>query len=181
MDESGAGTMTSPATGRPWTADDDAALRDRYQNESAAALARDLGRAKTALYARAKKLGLRKAVRHFAPDYRPPNYLPVGATRVVPKGWVCVKVKEGGWPHAWRPLHHLAWEREHGPIPPGHVLTFRDGNPKNAEPANLELVAKIDWIKRYQPETTLPPEISRLIRLRSALVRQINKAEKENK
>lgn len=172
--------MTPVAAGCKWTDDDDAALRARYPHEAAAVIARDLGRAKTALYARAKKLGLSKPARHFAPDYRPANYLPVGATRVVPKGWVCVKVKEGGWPEAWRPLHHLTWEREHGPVPPGHVLTFRDRNPKNAEPDNLELVAKTDWIKRYQPETTLPPEIARLIRLRSALVRQINKAEKES-
>lgn len=160
--------------GAPWTPADDAILRTRYPHEAAAVIARDLGRAKTALYARAKKLGLSKPVRHFAPDYRPPNYLPVGATRVVPKGWVCVKVREGGWPAAWRPLHHLVWEQHHGPVPPGHVLTFRDGNPKNAEPDNLELVAKRDWISRYQPETTLPPELARLIRLRSALVRQIN-------
>ena len=38
---------------------------------------------------------------------------------------------------ARRPLHHVVWEKHHGPIPPGHNIVFRDRNPVNCAPGNL--------------------------------------------
>jgi hypothetical protein len=44
-------------------------------------------------------------------------------------------------------LHHLVWERAHGPIPAGHKLAFRDGNHLNCALENLELLTNSDQVR----------------------------------
>jgi hypothetical protein len=36
-------------------------------------------------------------------------------------------------------LHRMLWSEANGPIPPGHVVSHRDGNLNNLDPANLHL------------------------------------------
>lgn len=166
--------------GLPWTDDEEAYLRARYLLDPMVAISAALGRPKSAVYKAARRLGLSKAgTRIDAPGTRPPNYQPVGATLTGNRGQRYVKVREGAWPRAWRLVHHVMWEQAHGAIPPGHVLTFRDGNHTNVDLANLELVAKTDWIKRYIPEHRYPPELAQLIRLKGALTRQINQTQEK--
>lgn len=43
----------------------------------------------------------------------------------------------------WKILHIANWEREHGPIPKGYALKFKDGNRLNCKIENLELVEKL--------------------------------------
>lgn len=161
---------------RPWLPAEDALLRLHYPTMRSTALALLLGRSLTGMYKRAEKLGLSKP-QVFAPDYRPHNYAPIGATTTSGRhGYLMVKVAEGSWPEAWRPAHHLAWEAAYGPLPSEHVLAFKDGNAENRALANLELVAKRDWLMRYHPETTLPPALAALIRTKAALTRAINDA-----
>lgn len=47
-----------------------------------------------------------------------------------------------------RPLHHLIWEELNGPIPAGFQVAFRDGNKRNFDLANLELVSAFDMLER---------------------------------
>lgn len=59
-------------------------------------------------------------------------------------------------------LHHRLWERAHGPIPPGHQVSFLDGNPLNVALTNLfcDTVANVSQYqqRRLHPDTaTLPP------------------------
>lgn len=42
----------------------------------------------------------------------------------------------------WRYKHAAIWESIHGPIPPGHMVVFGDGNRRNFDPSNLFLVSK---------------------------------------
>lgn len=166
---------------RPWTAEDDAALRLGYDSTPAVVLAAQLGRARSAMYKRAEKLGLVKTRILRTPGKRPHNYAPVGTIRTQGRQrYLVIKISEGAWPDAWKLLHYVNWEAVHGPVPDTHVLAFRDGKVAHVEVENLELVAKKDWILRYHPETTLPPELANIIRLKAVLSRHINKRNKEN-
>lgn len=110
----------------------------------------------------------------FKPGSRPVNYMEVGAEKMH-VGYVWVKVAEGGWPDAWRPKHHVLWESIHGaPPPPGYILSFIDRDRKNFDPTNLELVSRVEWIRRHTRHN-LPKPLADLIALRGALTRQINK------
>jgi hypothetical protein len=164
---------------RPWTSADDELLRLWYDQEATSKVAARLNRTIDATYARAKKLGLHK--KRIAP--RAGNAEPLGTVRKGGRqGYLFVKVAEGRpYAKAWKRLHYVVWEAANGPVPDTHVLTFKDGNVENVAPENLELVPKQDWIKRYIPEQTLPPELAKVIRLKSALTRQINKRTKKAK
>lgn len=41
----------------------------------------------------------------------------------------------------WELLHRVVWERKHGPIPEGMIITFKDGNSLNCELDNLEQIS----------------------------------------
>ena len=174
--------MSTKGTGgddesRPWTSADDDLLRLWYDQEQTGKLAARLNRTIGATYARAKKLGLSK--RRI--EARAGNAVPIGTVRKAGRqGYLFVKVAEGRpWGKVWKRLHHVVWEAANGPLPDTHVLKFKDGNVENVALENLEPVPKQDWIKQYTPEHTLPAELAGLIRLKSALTRQINKRTKK--
>jgi hypothetical protein len=168
-----------PEESRPWTSEDDDLLRLWYAKESTRKAAARLNRTLDATYARARKLGLRKK----RIEARAGNAEPIGTIRKHGRqGYFFIKVAEGSpWGKVWKRLHYVVWEAANGPLPDTHVLTFKDGNVENTALENLEPVPKQDWNKRYTPEHTLPAELAGLIRLKAALVRQINKRTKKGK
>ena len=48
--------------------------------------------------------------------------------------------------------HQYIWEKYREKIPNGYVLFFKDGNPKNVEIGNLELVLKKNMMRKFNPE-----------------------------
>lgn len=71
------------------------------------------------------------------------NYVPIGHESLRKDYWY-VKVAEG----KWELKHRVIWEKHHGPIPAGHLVIFRDGNPNNFSLDNLELVSKTEHVYR---------------------------------
>lgn len=65
--------------------------------------------------------------------------LPLGTEILRKTGYIWVKI---GQPRKWRKKHLVVWEQEHGRLPPGHVILFRDGNRLNCDLENLALVTK---------------------------------------
>ena len=53
-------------------------------------------------------------------------------------GYIKVKVAE---PDVWEFKHRMVWEKHHGKVPPGHAITFLDGNKTNCELENLCLIS----------------------------------------
>lgn len=49
-------------------------------------------------------------------------------------------------------LHQEVWKAAHGPIPPGHDIHHRDGNPLNNDLANLECLTKAEHSARHAAE-----------------------------
>ena len=98
----------------------------------------------------------------------------VGALRINTDGQLDLKIKEGL--RAWYSLARYVWTTERGPIPPAHVIRYRNGDTHDTRIENLELITRAEhlarnWHRRY------PLEIRRLVQLRGALQRQINKRE----
>jgi hypothetical protein len=46
----------------------------------------------------------------------------------------------------WKAIHILIWEKNHGPIPKGHVVIFADGNRLNYSLDNLLLISKAEFL-----------------------------------
>lgn len=79
----------------------------------------------------------------------------------------------------WKPLHRHLWEQAHGPLPPGAVLRYRDGNNRNCVLENLELTDRkgnmaANSIHNY------PPDVREGIRLIAKLNRKIREHEKQD-
>lgn len=105
------------------------------------------------------------------------NTMPLFSERLV-DGYVYIKVAEVQCvPYTvnWLLLHILNWERANGrPLPPGHCLWFKDRNRANPDPENLELITRAENMRRNTVHN-LPKELVRVVQLRGALVRQINR------
>lgn len=92
----------------------------------------------------------------FKPGHTPYNKgklmrrVPIGAEAIDSKGYVKVKIAEGKGRKNWQYKHVLLWEAANGPIPPGHVLLFGDGNKQNVCLENLLLVTKRQRIRMNQ-------------------------------
>lgn len=76
------------------------------------------------------------------------------------------------------PLQRHIWEQTNGPIPPGHNIIFKDRNTLNCNLDNLELVSNSELMTRNSA-LRFGPEIFKIIQLRGALNRQINKRLKQ--
>jgi hypothetical protein len=114
------------------------------------------------------------------------NYQPVGSTRVSEDGYLQRKVTDDpalAPVRRWVAVHRLVWEAANGPIPPGHAVAFKPGRKTTDIDAitvdALELVSRGELMRRNSRHTQYPPEVNRLIQLRGALTRQINKRTKE--
>jgi hypothetical protein len=119
----------------------------------------------------------------FKPGHVPAGTMPLGAHRVY-QGFVEVKLSDtpGPYTNRWKPVHRHVWEQAHGPIPKGHVIAFRPGT-KTLDPAQitidiLECITLAENCRRNSFHR-YGPEVARVVQLRGAITRQINKRLKE--
>lgn len=80
----------------------------------------------------------------FKPGARPDNRVPIGQETIRSDGYTYVKVAE----KVWRFKHILLWEKFFGPVPEGHIISFRDGNPQNFDVSNLECITRKESLSR---------------------------------
>lgn len=82
----------------------------------------------------------------------------------------------------WILYHRYIWEQAHGPIPEGYNIQFKDGNSLNCTLDNLYMISRSKQLKNENSlHARYPEELRKLIQLKGALNRQINKANKINK
>ena len=112
------------------------------------------------------------------------NYLPVGTTRRHKSDYLEKKITDdpGIYPaKRWVAVHRLVWEAAHGPVPKGHVVTFRAGMKTLVEAEitldRLELITRRELMLRNSHHSNYPPEVSEVIRLRAVLTRKIRNRE----
>ena len=83
----------------------------------------------------------------FKKGHRPANWKPVGSERCNVDGYWEVKVAE---PRKWKMKHVVMYEKEHGPVPKGHIVIFLDGNKNNLTLENLALISRAVHARRNQ-------------------------------
>lgn len=113
------------------------------------------------------------------------NYRPIGSIRVAKGGILEQKVTDDRsiYPaRRWKSVHSLVWEREVGPIPPGHIVVFKPGmlttDLEQITPDRLECISRAENMARNTLHR-YGKDIAQLIQLRAAITRQLNKKEKE--
>lgn len=105
--------------------------------------------------------------------------MPIGSERWI-DGYLWRKVAQrpgASMRGNWRQVHHLLWEQAGRTIPRGYALSFRNGNRSDIRLDNLELVSRVDLMRRNSRQN-LPPEVNELLTLRAALRRRIRNLEK---
>lgn len=131
-------------------------------------------------------VGVQEACRatQFKAGYRPQTWVPVGTVVADQRdGVLRIKVSDTGNKSDWKPVHVYVWERDIGPVPDGCVVVFKLGQKTTEFEAItadiLECVTRSELMRRNSRHTNYPPEINRLMQLRGAITRQINKRSKE--
>ena len=115
----------------------------------------------------------------FKKGQKPWTWKPIGSLRFSKEGYLQRKISDTGYPpHDWVGVHILIWVEVHGPVPPGHAVTFKDGDKKHIVLDNLELISRAELMRRNTVHN-LPPDLAQVIQLRGALNRRIRRMERE--
>ncbi|AGW94641.1 hypothetical protein N234_31825 [Ralstonia pickettii DTP0602] len=115
------------------------------------------------------------------------NYVPIGTERITDDGYLVRKVTDDPSlvpARRWIAVHRLVWEAAHGPIPPGHAVVFLPGR-RTTDAAlitvdALELVTRGELARRNHPRSR-SPELAKLVQLKGAITRQVNRIAREAK
>lgn len=119
------------------------------------------------------KAGGRSAETRFKPGQRPHTWQPIGSERFSKEGYLQRKVTDTGYPpRDWVGVHVLLWQEHNGPVPPGHIVIFRDKNKRNITIDNLELITRAEHCRRNSIHR-YPPELKATIRALGKLKRTI--------
>ncbi|MFP3428777.1 HNH endonuclease signature motif containing protein [Paraburkholderia sp. SIMBA_061] len=114
------------------------------------------------------------------------NYVPIGTERLSKDGYLERKTNDEHPVPArrWVGVHRLVWEAAHGPVPRGHVVCFLPGRRSaDAEKITLdalELVSRAELARRNHPRSR-SPELGKLVQLKGAITRQVNRISREAK
>ncbi|CAM8627535.1 HNH nuclease [Comamonadaceae bacterium] len=126
-----------------------------------------------------KKLPGRTSSTSFVKGQRPPNWMPLGSHRINPDGVLERKVREGNnGALNWEGVHRLVWKEAHGPIPPRHLIAFKDGKKttvlEEITPEVLECIDRAENARRNSMWKT-DPELMKLYQLKGQINRQVKK------
>ena len=114
------------------------------------------------------------------PFNRDPDFYVLGALRVNTDGYIDIRVSFEKGARGWRPLHRVLWEDRHGPVPPGHIVLFKDRDRLNVELRNLKLLSRADNMRRNTVHN-LPKPLASTIQLLGALKRTLNRRRRNEK
>lgn len=114
------------------------------------------------------------------------NYQPIGTLRTSKDGYLEQKVTDDHPVPArrWVAVHRIVWEAERGPIPAGHIVAFRPGMKTavldEVTADRLECISRAENARRNHPRSK-SPELAKLVQLKGAITRQVNRIAREAK
>ena len=116
----------------------------------------------------------------FKPGHGAENRLPIGTVRrrrhFGRTEYQHIKVAD---PDQWELLHVHLYTKAHGPVPPGQIIYFLDGNQMNCTLENLGTMTRAENARRNQYHH-LPEELKETIRLTNKINQIIRKKSKRN-
>lgn len=110
------------------------------------------------------------------------NWRPIGTILPDTEGYLRIKVREAehgkeafgfGNTKVWPLYSRYVWEQHKGPIPPKHIVAFKDRDRSNCAIENLELLSMADNARRNSMWRRMPPELIAAIQLNGVLKRRI--------
>lgn len=114
------------------------------------------------------------------------NYLTIGSLRVTRDGILERKMTDDRSivpARRWTAVHRLVWEAANGPVPEGHIIVFRPGHRTTQEAEitadRLECISRAENARRNHPARK-SPELAKLVQLKGAITRQVNRIAKES-
>lgn len=133
--------------------------------------------------------GGRSEQTRFKPGNQPHTTQPVGSYRIVTHQRTGAQHLErktseaqGANHKRWTPVARLVWEAANGPVPPGHIVVFKPGQRtvvlEQITLDRLECITRRENARRNHPATRYP-ELAKLIQLKGAITRQVNRITKE--
>ena len=111
------------------------------------------------------------------------NWVPVGSYRINSEGNLDRKVTDlGQGPRDWESVARLVWKEANGPLPTGHIVAFKPGRKTTVleliTPDAVEAITRAENARRNHPRNK-SPELARLVQLKGAITRQVNRITRE--
>ena len=112
------------------------------------------------------------------------NWVPIGTIKPDSEGYLRIKIREAkhgqeatgfGNSQVWPLYNRYLWEQHKGPIPPKHIVVFKDGKRDNCVIENLELISMKENARRNQMWNRLPPDLIQVIQLNGVLKRTLRR------
>jgi hypothetical protein len=120
----------------------------------------------------------------FKPGGTPHTWKPIGSLRINADGYLQRKCSDTRYPpRDWVSIHRSVWEAANGPVPHGCVVVFVPGRKTTDEaaitPDAVECITRRQLMARNTLHALLPKPLAKLVQLRGALARQINRKAKQ--
>lgn len=114
------------------------------------------------------------------------NWVPVGSYRITTADQI-LQQKTSDQPgpscYRWTPVARLVWEAAHGPIAKGLLIVFKPGQKtvklEEITLDRLECITRAQNAQRNHPRAH-SPELGRLVQLKGAITRQVNRITREH-
>jgi hypothetical protein len=112
------------------------------------------------------------------------NWKPIGTILADTEGYLRIKVREAvhgaeptgfGNTKVWPLYNRYIWEQHKGPIPPKHIVAFKDRDRGNCAIENLELLSMADNARRNRMWGRLPRELAEAIQMNGQLKRKLRR------
>jgi hypothetical protein len=122
----------------------------------------------------------------FKAGTMPYTWQPIGTLRVNGDGYLDRKVRDvreaGMSRRNWVAVHRQVWIDANGPVPDGHIVTFKKGmhttDVDKITLDRLECITLAENMQRNSFRNNYPPELVKLIQLRGSMNRMINKRQR---
>lgn len=125
----------------------------------------------------------------FKPGQKPHTTQPVGSYRINSNKRIKRlerKMNENPGPNSvrWIPVSRLVWEQHHGPVPDGHIVIFTEARLATVVLEEITIdkliyISRAENARRNHPANK-SPEYGRLVQLKGAITRQLNRINREH-